>query len=1555
MSEVAIVLSAIDKTRAAFASVKDGLGGVEKTALSVNGALASLGVSLSLGAIATFITKINEGVDALNDLKDATGASIENISALEDVARRTGGSFDTVSTALIKLNQGMNSAKAGSDVELAIKAIGLSVKDLKDLDSAEAFHKVAIALSAFADDGNKARLTQELFGKSLKEVAPLLHDLAEQGKLVATVTTQQAEEAEKFNKELFVMGKNAQDSARMMIGPLVGGLNEVIAKFREGSAAGKGFWEIAMNRYANNVRGFYGMQEVPLNIGGATGSWGGPTGSWDAPKPSAPDLPDSAAIKSAASAAARALAEQNKELKDQAQLLADLAGLTGSFSEDWDRLSAIYKKGKLSLEGLTKAQADLLAKQPAIKAATDAQAKATELVAKANLEAAEAHGKYIDSLDKGLDKLKAEVLAQQEQNDRLGLSKEAIAALDGVKLDLMATELERQAIRALDKNLDEAEYSLTMQQAKAYRDLVSAKAAGAAKATTIDAAKEAQAEWSKTAEKINGTLTDALMRGFESGKDFAKNLRDTVVNMFKTMVLRPVISAVMNPIAQGVTGMLGLSGAANGASAVSTGASVLSSAGTIGGAASAFSGAFSAGATIGTEAFSAGVTMMTEASGLSSFMAGAGQTLGALGPAGWAAIAVLAVAAIASGHGETRSGAAYVTGADGKAVKQQGPSGGEIAGDQVRAMFDATKTGINDMFNSIGSAATVSNFVAGLETSKNGKGFAYAGGQINGVGFGESGGRDGGQFDFGSLNAEEAIKSYVIHLKQATLQALQTATDIPKLISDQLTGKNFSDFAAWPEAELDKLMGSINTTIVGVNGLRTALDASVFVNLRDLSFATAAGLVAASGGLDKLQTNLAVYYDNFYTETEKTANSTANLSKAFASMGIVMPAIDEKTRAWYRSEVERLGAMDLGIEANAKAFAGVLSLSGAVDGLANAAAAAMATLKQSIASAQSVAVQMGLTTAYELAQKTAQSAYDEAINARPALSHYTQAEIVTYASDASNRPELDSETWVVIDTLVSAIGAWDRASRTELERIATANSTSYSTSNSTSYTARDTSAADEAARRAAEILREQLDLQTQLNALLDTSAQALTRQRDALDESNRAIFDHIQVARRAAEILQEQLGLQTQLNALLDTNAQALARQRDALDASNRAIFDHIQAIKATQAAYTDSKTDTAAAMSAVKRAVDAEKKTLSTQLQAAKSLSSEVGSIFDTLKSAVQDLYGSVENAALQSAAQARSFITNALTGAQATGSLPNGDDLQNAITAATSGISAGQYASQADMDYERLVLANQLSGLKFIAGDQLTEAEHQIKLLDAQLTTLDDQLSVAQAQYDALNGINTSVLSVKDAIDALTAAMTKQAGAGAAQLYATNAAATANPDQTGLDYWSNRIKTDGYDATKPAFDASVAYVNNSNSVKGWYGTTAGATASPDQQGIDYWTQQIQDLGAAQAKDMFEKVVASMNIPKMSAGTNYVPQDMLAFVHEGEEIKPAAWNPVAGGMGSAGNNERLERLVEGLTAEVQRLQSIVAQGNESARTTSDVLVAVKNGSGLNMVAAPTF
>ncbi len=198
--------------------------GVKTAAFAIGGALTA---ALSVPVVFGFVKSTIDGIDALNDLADATGASIENLSALEDIAARTGTSVQTAGDAVIKLNKVLSEARPDNDAGRALKAIGLSAEELRQQDPAEALRLVAVALSGYQDDANKARLVQELFGKSAKEVAPLLKDLAEAGQLNATVTTEQAAATDAFNKQIFQFQKNVTDSARALVSDLVPALNQL--------------------------------------------------------------------------------------------------------------------------------------------------------------------------------------------------------------------------------------------------------------------------------------------------------------------------------------------------------------------------------------------------------------------------------------------------------------------------------------------------------------------------------------------------------------------------------------------------------------------------------------------------------------------------------------------------------------------------------------------------------------------------------------------------------------------------------------------------------------------------------------------------------------------------------------------------------------------------------------------------------------------------------------------------------------------------------------------------------------------------------------------------------------------------------------------------------------------------------------------------------------------------------------------------------------------------------------------------------------------------------
>lgn len=207
---------------------------------SVSKAGAAVGVALGAAGIAavTFAKQMIDGLDALNDVKDATGSSIENISALEDTALRTGASIETVSGILVKFNGVLKEADGKNGVSIALQRIGLDSQELKKLDPAEALRQTAVALTTFADDGNKARLVQELFGKSIKEAAPFLNDLAEKTELVGKVTGEQTANAEAFNKRLAELSKNALDAKRALLNDLLPAVNAVLKAMSGGGIMG---------------------------------------------------------------------------------------------------------------------------------------------------------------------------------------------------------------------------------------------------------------------------------------------------------------------------------------------------------------------------------------------------------------------------------------------------------------------------------------------------------------------------------------------------------------------------------------------------------------------------------------------------------------------------------------------------------------------------------------------------------------------------------------------------------------------------------------------------------------------------------------------------------------------------------------------------------------------------------------------------------------------------------------------------------------------------------------------------------------------------------------------------------------------------------------------------------------------------------------------------------------------------------------------------------------------------------------------------------------------
>jgi len=241
-----IVLTAEDRASRVIGQVQKQMAQAGETAKGFAGAAGlinpAFGAVAGAAGLVAFVKHAIDARDALNDVADATGASIEGLSGLERVAKLNGGTLDQVSSILVKFNQALNQASdPNSDAARTFAALGLSVKDLKEQDPSTALQKTAIALAGFADNGDKARGIMELFGKSTREAAPFLKDLAEAGQLNATVTEEQAAAAEKYNKQLFAMKVAAEDAGRALSKEVGSVLGELVRRYQTASAVFGGF------------------------------------------------------------------------------------------------------------------------------------------------------------------------------------------------------------------------------------------------------------------------------------------------------------------------------------------------------------------------------------------------------------------------------------------------------------------------------------------------------------------------------------------------------------------------------------------------------------------------------------------------------------------------------------------------------------------------------------------------------------------------------------------------------------------------------------------------------------------------------------------------------------------------------------------------------------------------------------------------------------------------------------------------------------------------------------------------------------------------------------------------------------------------------------------------------------------------------------------------------------------------------------------------------------------------------------------------------------------
>lgn len=146
---------------------------------SLQGAFGKLAVP---AAVITGIVQLSQAlaqtakeVADLNDQAQSLGVGFEQFQELRYAAIQSGTSIENLGKAIGKMQIALGDATAkGAQFENAFSKIGLSIEKLNQLSPDEQFAEVAEAISNIKNPADRASAAMDIFGKSFRELIPLI-------------------------------------------------------------------------------------------------------------------------------------------------------------------------------------------------------------------------------------------------------------------------------------------------------------------------------------------------------------------------------------------------------------------------------------------------------------------------------------------------------------------------------------------------------------------------------------------------------------------------------------------------------------------------------------------------------------------------------------------------------------------------------------------------------------------------------------------------------------------------------------------------------------------------------------------------------------------------------------------------------------------------------------------------------------------------------------------------------------------------------------------------------------------------------------------------------------------------------------------------------------------------------------------------------------------------------------------------------------------------------------------------------------------------------------
>ncbi len=237
-----IVLEGENRSRQAFREVETSLRSLDQNASGLRDSLRGLAAGLGVAAFGAWVKSSVDAADALDELSEKTGLTVERLSELQYVAKLSGASADDLNKGLRALANTM--AQGGDAFANFSRATGVTVDVTKGLDAVVT--QLAAGFAKLPDGYIKTALATDLLKRTGADLAPLLSQGAdgiarlseEARRLGVVVSADTARQAAQLNDNLDRLNASATGLGNAIAASTVPAMSQLVTRMAEATREG---------------------------------------------------------------------------------------------------------------------------------------------------------------------------------------------------------------------------------------------------------------------------------------------------------------------------------------------------------------------------------------------------------------------------------------------------------------------------------------------------------------------------------------------------------------------------------------------------------------------------------------------------------------------------------------------------------------------------------------------------------------------------------------------------------------------------------------------------------------------------------------------------------------------------------------------------------------------------------------------------------------------------------------------------------------------------------------------------------------------------------------------------------------------------------------------------------------------------------------------------------------------------------------------------------------------------------------------------------------------